>query len=226
MVNVAETALSHIKVNEHDITGKRMVKLNDRTIYNYESSNMNADNPNSCCEVIFQHTYSVNKDDWAVVRILVAFLEEPTFNTLRTQEQLGYIVRAGFDIQLGVLFITVLVQSSTKDADYLEHRINEFLANSKAQWDPTEAEVETIKAAVINRLKQPRTSLAAEASFNWNEIIHEEYEFASDLRKIEAIERVTKERLLAAMNLIFFENPRRLNMKVHSHAHRDDQATR
>ena len=57
------------------------------------------------------------------------------------------------DTQFKVIHFKVLVQSSTRDAEYLEHRINEFLADRKTTWDPTEEEVETIKASVINRLK-------------------------------------------------------------------------
>ena len=80
-----------------------------------------------------------------------------------------------------VIHFKILIQSSSKDADYLEHRINEFLAGQKATWDPTEEEVETIKASVINRLKQKRTSLGSEASFNWGQILTDEYNFDSDL---------------------------------------------
>lgn len=125
-----------------------------------------------------------------------------------------------------VIQFKILVQSNSKDADYLEHRINEFLAGQKATWDPTEEEVETIKASVINRLKQKRTSLGSEASFNWGQILTDEYNFDSDLQKIAAVERVTKERLMATFNEVFFDNPRRINLKIHSHAHRDDTETR
>ena len=118
------------------------------------------------------------------------------------------------------------MQSSVKDADFLEHRINEYLAGLKATWSPSEEEVETIKASVINKLKQKRTSLGSEAVFNWGELSKDEWTFDSDVRKIEAIGSVTKERLLACFNEIFFQNPRRINMKVHSHAHRDDTETR
>ena len=75
-------------------------------------------------------------------------------------------------------------------------------------------------------MKQKRTSLGAEASFNWNEIDDDELTFDSDLKKIEALERVSKESLMACFEEIFFDNPRRVNLKVHSHAHRDDTETR
>ena len=168
----------------------------------------------------------MDKDQYADAVILKAFLEEPTFNTLRTKEQLGYIVRAGLTSHLRLLSFSVLVQSSIKDADFLEHRINEFLAGLRESWDPTPEEVETIKAAQINKLKQKRTSLGTEAMFNWGEINTDEYSFDSDQQKIAAIERVTKERLLACFENVFFKNPRRINIKTHSHGHRDDTVTR
>ena len=68
--------------------------------------------------------------------------------------------------------------------------------------------------------------MGSEATFNWGEIVSEDWTFDSNLQKIAAIERVTKERLMACFNEIFFQNPRRINLKVHSHAHRDDTDAR
>ena len=51
-----------------------------------------------------------------------------------------------------VIHYTITVQSNQYDADYLEHRINAFL-ESKKDWEPTENEVETSKAVMINKLK-------------------------------------------------------------------------
>ena len=42
-------------------------------------------------------------------------------------------------------------------------------------------------------LRQKRTSLGAEATFNWAQITNDESGFDSDLKKIAAIERVTKD---------------------------------
>ena len=119
-----------------------------------------------------------------------------------------------------------MIQSSSKDADYLEHRINEFLTTRLENFDPTEAELETVKAATVNKLKQKRTNLGTESMFNWAEVASEEWNFDSDLKKIEAIQNVTKERLMATFREIFFDNPRRFNTKIHSHAKRDDIETR
>lgn len=94
MVDVAERSLNYTRMNKDDVNFSRLVKLNDRNVYTIEKSNSVADNPNSACEAIFHHTYDTDLDEYAVSRVLADFLSEPTFNTLRTKEQLGYIVRA------------------------------------------------------------------------------------------------------------------------------------
>ena len=96
------------------------------------------------------------------------------------------------------------MQSSVKDADFLEHRINEFLAGLLQNWDPTLEEIETIKASVINKLKQKRTSLGSEAIFNWGELVKDEFNFDSDVKLMAAIQNVSKERLLACFRDIVF----------------------
>lgn len=137
MVELAEDALTFNRVSKDDIDFVRMVKINERSIYSLERSNEDTQNPNSACEVAWSYRFVNNPDDYAVVKVLSSFLEEPTFNTLRTKEQLGYIVRASLSTQLRLLKFKILIQSSVKDADFLEHRINEFLANLKYSWDPT-----------------------------------------------------------------------------------------
>lgn len=66
----------------------------DRSIYSFERSNEVESNPNSVCEATFVHNFYTDKDEYAVATVLESFLQEPAFNTLRTKEQLGYIVRS------------------------------------------------------------------------------------------------------------------------------------
>jgi len=54
------------------------------------------------------------------------------------------------DVTFRMMWFSILIQSSVKDAEFLEHRTNEFLAKLKHTWDPTPEEVETVKAAQIN----------------------------------------------------------------------------
>ena len=58
----------------------------------------------------------------AQLQLLSQIAKEPTFNQLRTQEQLGYIVMSGMTEQAGSLNFRFLVQSEKKP-DYVETRI-------------------------------------------------------------------------------------------------------
>ena len=58
-----ESAITFEHVDKDSVTGARLVKVNDRSIYTYEQANENAKNPNSCCEVIFRHAFNLDKDE-------------------------------------------------------------------------------------------------------------------------------------------------------------------
>ena len=61
-----------------------------------------------------------------VLDLYAKLINEPCHDTLRTQEQLGYIVWSGPKRDCGVQGIRVLVQGS-KDPAYLDERIEMFL---------------------------------------------------------------------------------------------------
>ena len=84
MVNIAESSLDYRRIRATDLDFSRLIKLNHRTIYSFERSNENAENPNSAYEARFAYSLDIDKAKWAAIRIVAAFLAEPIFNTLRT----------------------------------------------------------------------------------------------------------------------------------------------
>ena len=92
-----------------------------------ESTNTLAENPNSVCKAIWQGEVETNKIYSAATSVMMNSLKEPIFNTLRTQENLGYIVYAAKEQHIQVPHFSITVQSSTYDADHIESRINAFL---------------------------------------------------------------------------------------------------
>lgn len=147
---------------------------------------------------------------------------------MRTKEQLGYIVSARIEKILRVIHFNIYVQSSSKDADYLEHRINTFLEDlqKKDGGAFTEDSVESMKLGILSALKQKNTDLGAECDMNWLQIKQNDLNFDRIEKVTAAVERVTVAKVNALFLEAFFENPRRLNLKIHSHVHRDDTATR
>ena len=75
-------------------------------------------------------------------------------------------------------------------------------------------------------MKQEHTSLGQEAKLNWLQIELNDLNFDRREKVIEALEKVTTEQVNTLFMEVFFENPRRLNLKIHSHTHRDDKVTR
>ena len=55
-----------------------------------------------------------------------------------------------------------------------------------------------------------------EAQRNWTQIENEDYGFDTRDRKINAYRRATVESVKSTFREIFFDNPRRLNVKVYS----------
>ncbi len=86
---------------------------------------------------MFTHAPKNDLPQRANLLALNILLKEKFFNKLRTQEQLGYIVNTQVLSFGKVLHFGFRVQSSHKSAEYLEHRINDFLKELK-DWSPTD----------------------------------------------------------------------------------------
>jgi len=76
--------LNYSRVSKDDLNYLRLVKLNNRSVYSHERTNENPEQPNSACESLWHLAFDTNYDNYACARLLAAFLNEPTFNTLRT----------------------------------------------------------------------------------------------------------------------------------------------
>ena len=70
--------------------------------------------------------HTVIKDE-ALLELLCQLLSEPSFDQLRTKEQLGYIVNTATTITGQTSFLRIIVQSNSQDPEYLDERIEKFL---------------------------------------------------------------------------------------------------
>lgn len=102
---------------------KREIKLVQGISYRFETEN--EFHKSSCVELYLQ--CGVQNDTANVLIDLASqILCEPCYNTLRTKEQLGYIVFCGTRKANGVQGIRFIVQSS-RHPEYVEGRIELFL---------------------------------------------------------------------------------------------------
>ncbi len=81
-------------------------------------------------------------------------MSEPAFDQLRTKEQLGYIVFTGIKrLSQQYLALHLIVQSSHRDADYLDGRVESFLVQYRDHLKGISAEdFQANVAAVIEKL--------------------------------------------------------------------------
>jgi len=82
---------------------------------------------------------------------------EASFNVLRTQEQLGYIVASGVRGYGGVCGVRVIVQSDKSPA-YLDERIENFIKITKETIGKmSDEEFKThVDALVLTKLEEPK----------------------------------------------------------------------
>jgi len=168
---------------------KNLTKLPIKTVHTYQEKSQlphgegSKINPNSAIQCYFQggeKTYAKS----ALFQVLVELIREPAFNTLRTQEQLGYIVKVTYSSSAKVIGLNIKIQSARYGADYLEHRINNFIENLP---NFSEEQVENIKRSLIKEYEQVITNIGQEGLRFWSQLEDDCFEFDSIPRAIRAI---------------------------------------
>lgn len=107
----------------------------------------------------------------AASALLSHLMCEPCFNQLRTNEQLGYLVHSGLNVQRGVLGLCLIIQSSERGADYLDSRAEAFLEGFHSFLSSMTDDVfRSNVAAVCAQLMEKDENLSQETQRLWDEI--------------------------------------------------------
>ena len=129
----------------------------------------------------------------AKAQLLAQMLQEPTFDQLRTKEQLGYIVFSGARISVATTFYRVLVQSE-RDPDYLEGRIEAHLSRFRAELEKmSDSDFEAHQRSVINRKQETLKNLASETGRLADNIGNEYFDFYKLDHDVVELKKLTKE---------------------------------
>jgi len=113
----------------------------------------------------------------AQLQLFSQIAKEPTFDTLRTKEQLGYIVMSGMTESAGSLNFRFLVQSEKKP-DYVETRIEAFMDWLKTHIESlSEEDFEKQKGSLIAKKEERPKNLGEETQRFLGRITDKYYEF-------------------------------------------------
>lgn len=128
----------------------------------------------------------------ATITLLATLLRTPFYDTLRTEQQLGYIVNAGTLPILKTNGLVMYIESPNADPLQLEASIDAFLAGYAGELSMLEPAVfEATKAGLVTDLRQPPQRLNSLSARYWSDILIEEYEQDSTLQMADAIEALT-----------------------------------
>lgn len=151
-----------------------------------------------------------------ITELLGNALAKDAFEQLRTREQLGYIVGLNAALTHGVWSIQVLIQSSVKDAAYLDERAEAFLSTVPTLLsEMTDETFEDYRQSYISNLLEPPKSSSEEASLMWAEIGRSTYDFKRSGDDADLARKLTKEDLLKYWHEVFaVEAPKRRKLSA------------
>lgn len=164
----------------------------------------------------------------AIVNLLMMFVSEPLFDTLRTKEQLGYHVGGSIRTDFGVIgyLITLNSQENKHPAHYIDERIEAFRTKMLVILDEMEQEeFDHVRNSLIKLNQVVDMSLEEEVSRNWGEITNEDYLFDRRRREVEELRLLTKQDVVDFCLNNERNNFRKLSVQVIGNtSHLDDES--
>ncbi|GAA5998202.1 hypothetical protein JCM5350_002919 [Sporobolomyces pararoseus] len=155
------------------------------------------ENVNSAASVYYQVGPTSDHELMAKLSVFSQIAKVPVFSTLRTKEQLGYIVHSAIWELNALAGFRVIVQSE-RTAEYLEERIEALWQSFGATLsEMDDADFEKEKESLASKLEEKPKSLSGESSRYWQEIESGEFDFGQRVRKAEFIRTITRPTLIA-----------------------------
>ena len=144
-------------------------------------------------------------------QLLGHILANPFFHSLRTEQQLGYLVAAGFNETENLPGMLLLVQSSAVSSDELQKRMEAFVQEYAGKLqDMNQEEFRNHKAGLQAKLLKKDDMMLVRAVRYLDNLEREQYSFDFRKRVAEEVGRLDKEDLLAFYRQNLLQQPRTL----------------
>lgn len=190
--------LQNVKsINRKQNRRDREHKLEEGKEYVYNSEHKY--NLSSCTSNLYQCGLQETKQS-VLMQLIQQIIDQPCFNQLRTQEQLGYIVWTINRRSSSTQGLMIIVQSESLPA-YIDMRIENFLNDFKVMLEKmTREEFQTYKDALTASILEKPKNLVERTENFWMEIINQQYHFSRDVIDASYLKNVKKEELLSYYN--------------------------
>ncbi|MDY7117111.1 insulinase family protein [Halomonas sp. SSL-5] len=138
-------------------------------------------------------------DSQARLALLGQLIDTPFYQRLRTEQQLGYVVNAGYSPMLDAPGLALLVQSPETDSESIDEHVDRFLeafGSTLAGLD--EASLAPYRQAVHAELTRRDTSLGGRTDRLWRALAYGDTDFDRRERLAERVLAVSAEELREA----------------------------
>ncbi len=137
-------------------------------------------------------------EEQATTAVIAQWLETPFYQQLRTEQQLGYIVNAGYSPLLEAPGVALMVQSPDVDSGTIAERMDVFLDEANQRLEQlSDADLAPYRQAVHDQLRQRDTSLAGMANRYWQATALEDVRFDRRDQLAELVMNVSLEDIKA-----------------------------
>ncbi|GAA5943355.1 hypothetical protein JCM3775_005906 [Rhodotorula graminis] len=197
LLDAVEHKLDAVEVDIAELDHHRALKLPPGTVTVSRSPVPSSENVNSAASVYYDVGSANDHDLLARLSLFGHLAKVPVFSTLRTKEQLGYIVSSSPWVSHAYAGFRIMVQSE-RTAEYLDERIGalettlgEYIANMSEEDFALEKE-----SLASNKLEKPK-SLGQESGRYWSEISSGELDFGHRERQATLVRNLSKPDLVA-----------------------------
>ncbi|USW51351.1 Putative peptidase M16, metalloenzyme, LuxS/M16 peptidase, peptidase M16, middle/third [Septoria linicola] len=196
MADLVEKTLKPRALPPSQWENTRYIALPEGLNFAWQKTLKNPDNVNHCLDYCIYVGNSSDRHTRAKLLLLDQILREPVFDTLRTQEQLGYIVSGGMMIIGNMAAFRILIQSE-KDCGYLLERSDRFLTEFETTLvNMSDTDFEEHRVGIINKRLEKLKNLNQESGRLWHHVLSEVFDFELVYRDVEVLETLSKDDVL------------------------------
>ena len=200
MTQLVESTLKPRSFHQSQWQVRRNLVFPEGTDYTYRRNLADPANVNHCIEYYLFVGSVTDRRLRAKLILLAQMTDEAGFDQLRTKEQLGYIVFTGARIAATTMGYRVIIQSE-RPTEYLEERINAFLASFAKSLDTMpQEEFESHKKSLINKRLEKLKNLEQESARFWDHITSEYFDFLQVEEDVKHLRPLTKSDLVEFFN--------------------------
>ncbi|XP_078171077.1 insulin-degrading enzyme-like 1, peroxisomal [Carex rostrata] len=181
----------------------------------YRTEGLNPKDENSAIVQYIQ----IHQDDAHLnvqLQLFSLIASQPAFHQLRSVEQLGYITSLSSRDDAGVRGLEVVIQSTVKDPDILDGRIDDFFASlEKKIYELDDEEYKQNVKTLIDLKLEKFKNLWEESGYYWGEIISGTHKFDRFESEVEVLRALKKEDFINYFDqYIKIDAPKRKTLSV------------